>query len=79
MGRTGDYGAGSKGAAGVHVNAQCRTSLPDILAVGDCALHAHRFVDGSAVQLASVQNTTDQASAAAKAILGEDVVYEATP
>jgi len=71
--------AGAEGGNGVRVDAQCRTSLPDIFAVGDCALHANRFADGAAVRLESVQNATDQASVAAKAILGEDVVYDATP
>jgi 3-phenylpropionate/trans-cinnamate dioxygenase ferredoxin reductase subunit len=71
--------AGAEGSNGVRVDAQCRTSLPDIFAVGDCALHANRFADGAAVRLESVQNATDQASVAAKTILGEDVAYEATP
>ena len=71
--------AGAEGGNGVRVDAQCRTSLPDIFAVGDCALHANRFAGGAEVRLESVQNATDQASVAAKAILGEDVAYEATP
>jgi 3-phenylpropionate/trans-cinnamate dioxygenase ferredoxin reductase subunit len=71
--------AGAEGGNGVRVDGQCRTSLPDIFAVGDCALHANRFADGAAVRLESVQNATDQATVAAKAILGEDVAYEATP
>jgi 3-phenylpropionate/trans-cinnamate dioxygenase ferredoxin reductase subunit len=71
--------AGAEGGNGVRVDAQCRTSLPDIFAIGDCALHANRFADGAAVRLESVQNATDQASVAAKTILGEDVAYDATP
>jgi 3-phenylpropionate/trans-cinnamate dioxygenase ferredoxin reductase subunit len=71
--------AGAEGGNGVRIDAQCRTSLPDVFAIGDCALHANRFADGAAVRLESVQNATDQASVAAKAILGEDVAYEATP
>jgi 3-phenylpropionate/trans-cinnamate dioxygenase ferredoxin reductase subunit len=71
--------AGAEGGNGVRVDAQCRTSLPDIFAIGDCALHANRFADGAAVRLESVQNATDQATVAAKTILGEDVAYEATP
>ena len=71
--------AGAEGGNGVRIDAQCRTSLPDIFAVGDCALHANRFADGAAVRLESVQNATDQASVAAKTILGEDVAYDATP
>jgi 3-phenylpropionate/trans-cinnamate dioxygenase ferredoxin reductase subunit len=71
--------AGAAGGNGVRIDAQCRTSLPDIYAVGDCALHANRFADGAEVRLESVQNATDQATVAAKTILGEDVSYEATP
>ena len=71
--------AGAEGGNGVRVDAQSRTALPEIFAVGDCALHANRFADGAAVRLESVQNATDQASVAAKVILGEDVAYEATP
>jgi 3-phenylpropionate/trans-cinnamate dioxygenase ferredoxin reductase subunit len=71
--------AGAEGGNGVRVDAQCRTSLPDIFAIGDCALHANRFADGAAVRLESVQNATDQATIAAKTILGEDVAYDATP
>ena len=71
--------AGAVGGNGVYVDAQCRTSLPDVYAVGDCALHANRFAGGVEVRLESVQNATDQANVAAKAILGEDVAYAATP
>jgi 3-phenylpropionate/trans-cinnamate dioxygenase ferredoxin reductase subunit len=71
--------AGAEGGNGVRIDAQCRTSLLDIFAIGDCALHANRFADGAAVRLESVQNATDQATTAAKTILGEDVAYEATP
>jgi 3-phenylpropionate/trans-cinnamate dioxygenase ferredoxin reductase subunit len=71
--------AGAEGGNGVRVDGQCRTSLPDIFAIGDCALHANRFADGAAVRLESVQNATDQATVAAKTILGEEVAYQATP
>ena len=71
--------AGAVGGNGVYVDAQCRTSLPDVYAVGDCALHANRFAGGVEVRLESVQNATDQANVAAKTILGEDVAYAATP
>ena len=64
---------------GVMVDAQCRTSLPDIFAIGDCALHASRFADGAAVRLESVQNANDQATVAAKTIAGAAATYDATP
>ncbi|MDV3458724.1 FAD-dependent oxidoreductase [Sphingomonas sp. HF-S4] len=71
--------AGAAGGNGVLVDAQCRTSLPDIFAVGDCALHANRFADDRCIRLESVQNANDQATVAAKTILGADAAYDAVP
>ncbi len=71
--------AGAVGGNGVRVDAQCRTSLTDIYAVGDCALHANRFADGALLRLESVQNASDQATVAAKTIMGEAVSYDAVP
>ena len=71
--------AGARAGNGVAVDAQCRTSLPDIFAVGDCALHANRFADGAPVRLESVQNAHDQASVAARTIAGLDAEYDALP
>ncbi|MBR0551654.1 NAD(P)/FAD-dependent oxidoreductase [Stakelama marina] len=71
--------AGAKGDNGVAVDAQCRTSLPDIFAVGDCALHRNRCAGGGEVRIESVQNATDQANVAARTIMGQDVSYDAVP
>jgi 3-phenylpropionate/trans-cinnamate dioxygenase ferredoxin reductase subunit len=72
--------AGAAGGNGVAVDAQCRTSLPDIYAVGDCALHANGFAGGAEIRLESVQNANDQASVAAKHIAGvADAAYDAVP
>ena len=71
--------AGAGGGNGVAVDAQCRTSLPDILAIGDCALHPNSFAHGERVRLESVQNANDQASVAAKVIIGQEVAYDAVP
>jgi 3-phenylpropionate/trans-cinnamate dioxygenase ferredoxin reductase component len=72
--------AGAAGGNGVAVDAQCRTSLPDIYAVGDCALHANGYADGADIRLESVQNANDQATVAAKHIAGVDgVAYDAVP
>ena len=71
--------AGAACSNGVDVDAQCRTSLPDIFAIGDCAAHASRFADGQTIRLESVQNANDQATVAARTILGEAVEYEAVP
>jgi 3-phenylpropionate/trans-cinnamate dioxygenase ferredoxin reductase subunit len=71
--------AGAAGGNGVEVNAQCRTSLDDIFAIGDCARHENVFADGSRLRLESVQNATDQALVAAKSIAGVPAKYEALP
>ena len=72
--------AGAAGAlGGVEVDAQCRTTLPDIFAVGDCAAHPNRFAGGTLVRLESVQNANDQAATAARAILEIEARYDAVP
>jgi len=71
--------AGAAGANGVEVDGLCRTSLPDIHAIGDCALHANRFAGGAAIRLESVQNANDQAKVAAKSIMGTATEYDAVP
>ncbi len=71
--------AGADGGNGVAVDVRCRTSLPDIFAIGDCALHANRFAGGAAIRLESVQNANDMATAVAKAIAGNPQDYDAIP
>ncbi len=71
--------AGAKGGNGVEVDEYCRTRLPHVYAVGDCAAHANRFADGAVIRLESVQNANDQASVATKAICGMAQPYAATP
>ena len=71
--------AGSTGGNGVKVDAQCRTSLPDIFAIGDCALHANAFADGAEIRLESVQNANDMANAVAKTLTGTATDYHAVP
>jgi 3-phenylpropionate/trans-cinnamate dioxygenase ferredoxin reductase subunit len=71
--------AGAEGANGVDVDFYCRTSLPDVYAVGDCAAHVNRFAGGLKIRLESVQNAHDQAATAAKAITGNPQPYEAIP
>jgi 3-phenylpropionate/trans-cinnamate dioxygenase ferredoxin reductase subunit len=71
--------AGAAGANGLDVDPYCRTSLPDVYAVGDCAAHASVWADGAVVRLESVQNANDMANTAARAICGEPQGYEALP
>lgn len=71
--------AGAAVSNGLVVDESCRTSLPDIFAVGDCASHRSIFADGALIRLESVQNANDQATAAARAICGVPRAYDALP
>lgn len=71
--------AGAETSNGVHVDKQCRTSLADIFASGDCAAHFNRFAGNKRIRLESVQNATDQATIAVKTILGQQASYDAVP
>jgi 3-phenylpropionate/trans-cinnamate dioxygenase ferredoxin reductase subunit len=71
--------AGAETGNGVHVDGLCRTSLPEIYAIGDCAAHESRFAGGQRIRLESVQNANDQATVVAKAIMGTAEPYGATP
>ncbi|WP_126173798.1 NAD(P)/FAD-dependent oxidoreductase [Altericroceibacterium xinjiangense] len=72
--------AGAQGASGgVLVDEFCRTSLPDVYAIGDCAAHANVSARGQVVRLESVQNANDMAMVAARHICGDPVPYQALP
>lgn len=71
--------AGAAGDNGVLVDAQGRTSLAHVFAIGDCAAHANDFADGAVIRLESVQNANDQATVVARTIVGRDVAYHAVP
>ena len=72
--------AGAEGGNGVAVDARCRTSLPDVFAIGDCAAHPNGFASGATIRLESVQNANDQATLVAKAIVGTgDADYDSVP
>jgi 3-phenylpropionate/trans-cinnamate dioxygenase ferredoxin reductase subunit len=71
--------AGATGGNGVTTDALCRTTLPDIFAIGDCAAHPNPFADGATIRLESVQNANDQATMVAKMLTGEEQPYDAVP
>ena len=71
--------AGAIGGNGVLVDAQCRTTLADVFAIGDCALHTNRYAGGEMVRVESVQNANDQAAVVAKVLTGSSVAYDAVP
>jgi 3-phenylpropionate/trans-cinnamate dioxygenase ferredoxin reductase component len=71
--------AGAAGANGVDVDQFCRTSLPEVYAIGDCAAHANPYANGAVIRLESVQNANDMANVAARSICGDPQPYEAVP
>ncbi|TPL20466.1 MULTISPECIES: FAD-dependent oxidoreductase [unclassified Mesorhizobium] len=70
--------AGLTIANGIRVDNQMRSSVPEILAIGDAASYRHWFTGGD-VRLESVQNATDQARLAARTITGHADAYSAVP
>ncbi len=71
--------AGASGDNGVDVDKFCRTSLPDIYAIGDCAAFACDYAGGKVMRVESVQNANDMATCVAKAICGDEKPYRAFP
>ncbi|GAA1826546.1 FAD-dependent oxidoreductase [Pseudonocardia ailaonensis] len=71
--------AGAAGSDGVVVDERCRTTLPDVFAIGDCAAHRNRFADDAVIRLESVQNAHDQAAVVARILAGTDARYDAVP
>ena len=61
---------------GIRVDEQCRTSDPDIFAIGDCASFPYRT---GRVRLESVGNAIDQGEIAARVIMRDDAIYLAKP
>ena len=73
------FKAGATGANGVLVDEYCRTSLPQVFAIGDCAMHANMFAGGAQLRLESVQNATEMANVVASVIAGQPQAYNAVP
>lgn len=63
---------------GIVVDDHCRTSDPDIYAVGDCTSHPNSIY-GRRLRLESVHNAVEQAKTAAANICGEDASYAQVP
>jgi 3-phenylpropionate/trans-cinnamate dioxygenase ferredoxin reductase component len=71
--------AGAQGDNGVAIDAHCATSLPDVYAVGDCAMHVNHYAGGRWVRVESVQNAHDQAQVVARSLSGIPSDYVAIP
>ncbi len=71
-------GAGLDCEGGVLVDAQCRTSDPDIFAAGDVAVARNSWA-GRRLRLESWQNAQEQGIAAARSALGREIHYDPLP
>jgi 3-phenylpropionate/trans-cinnamate dioxygenase ferredoxin reductase subunit len=69
------------GLDAVEVDGHCRTTLPQVYAIGDCAAQQNRYAGGARIRLESVQNAVDMAKAAAAHIVQGDAAkpYDACP
>jgi len=63
---------------GIVVDEHCRTSDPNIYAIGDCTWHPNALLD-TCLRLESVHNAVEQAKTAAANICGGDVTYSQVP
>ena len=70
--------AGLEVEDGIVVDDRCRTSDPDIYAVGDCTFHPNALL-GRSIRLESVHNALEQARTAAANLCGEDLRYADVP
>jgi 3-phenylpropionate/trans-cinnamate dioxygenase ferredoxin reductase component len=71
--------AGIQTTNGVDVDADCRTSAPDVFAIGDCANLENPFAGGNRVRLESVPNAVEHAKTVANAILSAPATATAPP
>jgi 3-phenylpropionate/trans-cinnamate dioxygenase ferredoxin reductase subunit len=70
--------AGIRCDNGIAVDEHCRTSDPNIYAIGDCCSHpSPRY--GRRIRLESVDNAYEQAKTAAANLCGREVVHDKTP
>jgi 3-phenylpropionate/trans-cinnamate dioxygenase ferredoxin reductase subunit len=63
---------------GIVVDDRCRTSDPDVYAVGDCTVHPNAIY-ARQLRLESVHNAVEQAKTAAANICGKDATYAQVP
>ena len=63
---------------GITVDDHCRTSVPDVYAIGDCTNHPNPIL-GRRLRLESVPNALEQARVAVANMCGQDKVYASVP
>ncbi len=64
---------------GIVVDEFARTSLPGVVAAGDCAVMPNPLTGEGRVRLESMQNAVDQAKVAAATLVGQPAKYHAVP
>ena len=70
--------AGLTCANGIVVDTHCRTTHPEVYAIGDCTNHPNLFA-GKPIRLESVPNAMEQARVVAAMIGGKEKSYDAEP
>ena len=70
--------AGLEVSDGIVVDDRCRTSHPDIYAIGDCTSHPNAIY-GRRLRLESVHNALEQAKTAARNLCGRETRYNQVP
>jgi 3-phenylpropionate/trans-cinnamate dioxygenase ferredoxin reductase subunit len=66
--------------AGIDVDAHCRTSLPDVYAIGDCARQLNPWsASGTPIRVESVHNASQHAATAVREIVGLPPVDQVAP
>lgn len=63
---------------GITVDDHCRTSVPDVYAIGDCTNHPNPIL-GRRLRLESVPNALEQARVAVANMIGKEKLYAAVP
>lgn len=71
--------AGARGDNGVAIDAICRTTLPGVFALGDCALQESAFAEGARIRIESVQNALDHAACIARHLSGAPAANAGVP
>jgi 3-phenylpropionate/trans-cinnamate dioxygenase ferredoxin reductase subunit len=64
---------------GIVVDRRARTSVPGVVAAGDCTVFPHPLTGEGRVRLESVQNAVSQSKVAAATLLGRDETYGDVP
>lgn len=71
--------AGIACANGILVDAQMRTSVPNVFALGDCAAHENAYAGKERIRLESIQNANDQARVVSQVLTGNESRYHSVP